>query len=152
MRVPQATFYAKSTGLEIGPYEKHSEGKPTEGRIVLRFFRMEGGSAAIRFMAEPAEGFELYLKINRIFREGGREVLIHRFAGPEGEVVTRLGVERYGNAERPGYALAVQRGEEKINVPLGAERFLFAAEFLRHLALQQSWTEEASPAATSAPA
>jgi hypothetical protein len=49
--------------------------------------------------------------------------------------------ERYGEAARPGYALMVQRGEEKINVPLSAERFLFAAEFLRHLALDQAWVE-----------
>jgi hypothetical protein len=144
MRVPQATFYAKGTGVEIGPYEKHGEGKPAEGRVVLRFFRMEGGSAAIRFLAEPAEGFELYLKINRIFQEGGRECLIHRFEAPDGEVVTRLVMERFGEAARPGYALAVQRGEEKINVPLSPERFLFAAELLRHLALSQAWVEVAS--------
>lgn len=87
----------------------------------------------------------LHLKINRVFRKGGRESLVHRFEGPEGEVLTRLGVERYGDAERPGYALAVQRGEEKINVPTSAERFLFAADFLRHLARQQSWVEAASP-------
>jgi hypothetical protein len=141
MKVPQSTFYAKGTGVEIGPYEKQSEGRPAEGRIVLRFFRMEGGAAAVRFVAEPAEGFDLYLKINRIFREGGRETLIHRFEGPDGEVLTRLAVERFGDAERPGYALTVQRGEEKINVPMSAERFLFAAEFLRHLALGQAWLE-----------
>jgi hypothetical protein len=141
MKMPQATFYAKGTGVEIGPYEKHSEGRPAEGRIVLRFFRMEGGAAAIRFIAEPAEAFDLNLKINQIFREGGREALIHRFEGTDGEVLTRLVAERYGEAERPGYALTVQRGEEKINVPLAAERFLFAAEFLRHLALHQAWVE-----------
>jgi hypothetical protein len=144
MKVPQTTFYAKSTGVEIGPYEKRGEGRPAEGRLVLRFFRMEGGAAAIRFIAEPAEAFDLHLKINRTFREGGRESLVHRFEGPEGEVLTRLVVERYGEAERPGYALAIQRGEDKINVPMSAERFLFAADFLRHLALHQSWVEVAS--------
>ncbi|MDA8165287.1 MAG: hypothetical protein M0017_09710 [Desulfobacteraceae bacterium] len=147
MKVPQATFYAKGTGVEIGPAERHAEGRPAEGRILLRFFRLEGGTAAIRFIAEPAEGFELFLKIGRVFREGGRETLIHRFEGSDGEVVTRLTVERYGEAERPGYALTVQRGEEKINVPLSGERFLFAADFLRHLALEQSWTEAVPPAA-----
>jgi hypothetical protein len=54
MRTPQVTFYAKGTGVEIGPFEKHSEGRPAEGRIVFRFFRLEGGAAAIRFIAEPA--------------------------------------------------------------------------------------------------
>jgi len=143
MKMPQATFYAKGTGVEISPFEKHGEGRPTEGRVVLRFFRLEGGSAAIRFIAEPAEAFDLHLKITHTFREGGRESLIHRFEGPEGEVLTRLMVERYGDAARPGYALAVQRGEEKVNVPMNAERFLFAAEFLRHLSLTQAWVESA---------
>jgi hypothetical protein len=36
----------------------------------------------------------------------------------------------------------VQRGEEQLNVPVQAEQFLFAAEFLRHLSLQQAWVEE----------
>lgn len=141
MKVPQTTLYAKGTGVEIGPSEKRSGGRPAEGRIALRFFRMEGSAPAIRFIAEPAEAFDLYLKIERIHREGGRDSLIHRFEGSEGEVQTRLTLERYGDEKRPGYALSVQRGEEKINVPLSAERFLFAAEFLRHLAVEQSWVE-----------
>jgi hypothetical protein len=143
VRVSQTTFYAKGTGVEIAPYEKRSEGRAAEGRIALRFFRMEGGSTAIRFIAEPAEGYDLYLKIGRVFQEGGRESLIHRFEGSEGEVKTRLCVERYGEENRPGFAFSVQRGEEKINVPVSAERFLFAAEFLRHLSTAQAWVEEA---------
>ncbi len=143
MRVAQTTFYAKGTGVEIAPHERRSEGRGAEGRIALRFFKMEGGSSSIRFIAEPAEGYELYLKIARVFREGGRESLIHRFEGSDGEVKTRLSVERYGDEGRPGYALSVQRGEEKVNVPVGAERFLYAGEFLRHLSTAQAWVEEA---------
>ncbi len=142
MKVAQTTFYAKGTGVEIAPFEKRSEGRPTEGRIALRFFKMEGGATAIRFIAETAEAFDLFLKIGRVYREGGRESLIHRFEGSEGEVKTRLTVERYGDDNRPGFALSVQRGEEKINVPVSAERFLYAAEFLRHLSLAQAWVEE----------
>jgi hypothetical protein len=36
----------------------------------------------------------------------------------------------------------VQRGEEELNVPVNADRFLYAAEFLRHLSLEQAWIEE----------
>lgn len=146
MKVPQVTVYARNAGVEIGPYEKRGEGRPMEGRIVLRFFRMEGGSAAIRFVAEPAEGFELYRKIHKVFRDGGKETLSHRFEGSAGEVVTRLTVERFARGDKAGYAFAVQRGEEEVNVPTGAERFLHAAEFLRHLSLAQAWVEEAEPA------
>ena len=145
MRVAQTTLYAKGTGVEIAPYEKRGGERPTEGRIALRFFRMEGGHPAVRFIVEPAEAFELHLKIGRIFRDGGREGLVHRFESSEGEIQTRLTIERYGDDKRPGYALAVQRGEEKINVPVSAERFLFAGEFLRHLAMTQSWVEEHAP-------
>ncbi len=150
MKIAQTTFYAKGTGVEIGPAEKRIGERPAEGRIALRFFRMEGGAPAIRFMAEPAEGYELYLKIGRIAREGGRETLIHRFEGSDGEVQTRLTMERYGDEARPGHALSVQRGEEKINVPMSVERFLFAAEFLRHLAMEQAWIEELPRGATAA--
>lgn len=141
-KAPQVTVYARSAGVEIGPYEKRSEGRPAEGRIVLRFFRMESGTASIRFVAEPAEGFELYRKMQKVFRDGGRETLKHRFEGSDGEVVTRLSVERFERGGKTGCAFAVQRGEEEINVPTGAERFLHAAEFLRHLSLAQAWVEE----------
>jgi len=142
MKVPQTTIYAKSAGVEISPYEKRGEGRPTEGRISLRFFRMKSGAAAIRFVAEPAEGFELFRRIHKIFRDGGKETLTHRFEGSEGEVSTRLSIERFERGDKAGYALSVRRGEEEINVPAGADRFLYAAEFLRHLSLVQAWTEE----------
>jgi hypothetical protein len=141
MKVSQTTIYAKSAGVEIAPHEKRSAGRPAEGRIALRFFRMESGSSAIRFVAEPAEAFELYRKIHKISREGGREALTHRFEGSEGEVVTRLTIERYEREGKPGFAFAVKRGEEEINVPVSGERFLFAGEFLRHLSLAQAWIE-----------
>ena len=141
MKVSQTTIYAKSAGVEIAPHEKRSAGRPAEGRIALRFFRMESGSSAIRFVAEPAETFELYRKIHKISQEGGREALTHRFEGSEGEIVTRLTIERYEREGKPGFAFAVKRGEEEINVPVSGERFLFAGEFLRHLSLAQAWIE-----------
>jgi hypothetical protein len=141
MKIPQTTIYARSTGLEIGPCEKRVEGRQGEGRIALRFFRLESGSPPLRFVAEPAEAFELHCKIRRIGREGGRESLNHRFEASDGEVLTRLSLERWERNGRHGYAFSLQRGEEEINVPVGIERFLFAGEFLRHLSLLQSWTE-----------
>ncbi len=141
-KIPQITIYARQAGVAITPFERRSEGRPTEGRIVLRFFRLESGSSAIRFIIEPAEAFALYGKIHKIVRDGGQESLTHAFAGPEGEVQTRLKVERWERNGKNGYALSVQRGEEQINVPVQAEQFLYAAEFLRHLSLQQAWVEE----------
>jgi hypothetical protein len=147
MKMPQTTFYARNTGLEIAPYEKRGNGRPAEGRIALRFFRLEEGKQAVRFVAEPAEGFELFRKISRIHREGGKETLNHRFEGSDGETVTRLTIERYERNGRTGCAFSVQRGADEINVPLSGDRFLFAADFLRHLALNQAWVEQATPEA-----
>lgn len=146
MRRPQTTIFAKGTGLEIAPHEKRGADRPPEGRISLRFFRLAEGSAAIRFIAEPAEAFELHRKIGKVHAEGGAENLNHRFESNEGEVHTRLTVERYESGGKVGYAFTVQRGEEKINVPVGGERFLYAAEFLRHLSLTQAWVGAAETA------
>lgn len=146
MRTPQITFYAKGTGVEVAPYERRGGDRPPEGRVSLRFFRLESGAAAIRFLAEPAEAFEIYCRIAKVFRDGGKEVLIHRFEATDGEVMTRLNIERYESGGRTGYAFGVQRGEERINVPVSGERFLYAGEFLKHLSLVQAWVGE-QPAA-----
>jgi len=145
-KIPQTTIYAKQTGVSITPCERRSEGRPTEGRIALRFFRLASGSSSIRFIAEPAEAFALHDKMQKVFRDGGQESLNHRFEGSDGEVKTRLTVERWERNGKSGFAFTVQRGEEQVNVPVPVERFLYAAEFLRHLSLQQAWIEEFEPA------
>jgi hypothetical protein len=93
-------------------------------------------------VVEPAEAYELSAKMHRVARDGGRESLSHRFEGRDGEVQTRLTVERWERNGKSGCALAVQRGEEELNVPVSLDRFLHAAEFLHHLSLQQAWVEE----------
>lgn len=141
-KIQQITIYAKQSGVEIAPYERRSESRPAEGRISLRFFRLESGGNAIRFITEPAEAFDLHGKMHKVYQGGGKESLNHRFEGREGEVQTRLTVERWERNGKCGYAFSVRRGEEELNVPVNADRFLHAAEFLRHLSLQQAWVEE----------
>jgi hypothetical protein len=146
-KIPQITIYARQAGVAITPHERRSADRPAEGRILLRFFRLETGSSAIRFILEPAEAFALYSKIHKIVRDGGQESLNHTFTGPEGEIQTRLKIECWTRNNKNGYAIAVQRGEEQLNVPVQLEQFLYAAEFLRHLSLRQAWVEEPEPAA-----
>ena len=141
MKTPQITIYAKSAGLEIAPYEKRSDGKPKEGRIALRFFTMGDSPRQIRFVVEPAEGYELSRKIGAVAGAKGKEHLTHRFEGGEGETVTKLSVESFERNGRTGYAFSVQRGTESMNVPVSLDQFLYAAEFLRHLSLVQAWVE-----------
>lgn len=146
-KIPQITMYAKQTGVSIIPFDRRSEGRGAEGRVTLRFFRLTSGSSSIRFIVEPAEAFALHNMMQQVFRDGGQLSLMHSFEGSDGEVKTRLTVERWQRNDRQGFAFAIQRGEEQLNVPVPAERFLYAAEFLRHLSLQQAWVEELETAA-----
>ena len=74
---------------EITPYEKRPEGKASEGRILLRFFKIASGALQLRFVAEPWEGFELSRMINKVFHEGGKETLTHKFEAGDGEIVSK---------------------------------------------------------------
>jgi hypothetical protein len=141
MKRQQCVIYSKNTGVEIGPGEKRPEGRPAEGRVVLRFFRLEEGAPAIRFMVEPWECFDLSRKMGAVQQNGGREKLTHKFDGSDGEVVTTLTVERWERNGKSGCAISVQRDKDAINVPVDDGRFLFAGEFLRHLSTAQSWAD-----------
>jgi hypothetical protein len=142
MRIPRFTVYAKESGMEISGCEKKQQGKPDEGRIALRFFRLTSGSPhQIRFVIEPSEAFDLYRKINAVQLEAGKETLTHKFDAGSGETVTKFSVECYQRNGKKGYAFSIQRGEENINVAAPLSQFLFAAEFLKHLSLAQSWVE-----------
>ncbi len=145
MKIPQVTLYSKNAGVEITPFEKRAAGKPAEGRIALRFFRLEGKAQPLRFIVNPSEGFELSRIINRICEAGGKEILTHKYDSSEGETITKLAVERYDRNNRQGYALSIQRGDENVNVSTTASQFLYAAEFLRHLSLSQAWVETPIP-------
>jgi hypothetical protein len=141
--MPKLTIYAKESGVEITPCEKKQQGKPDEGRIALRFFKLAAGSHQIRFVIEPWEAFELQRFINAVQAEGGKESLTHKFDAGAGETVTKLNVECYQRNGKKGYAFSVQRGEESINVAAPLGEFLFAAEFLKGLSVAQSWVEQA---------
>jgi hypothetical protein len=83
-KIPQITIYARQAGLAITPHERRSE-----GRILLRFFRLESGSGAIRFILEPFEAFVLFANIHKIVKGGGQGSLKHSFAGPVGTISVR---------------------------------------------------------------
>jgi hypothetical protein len=143
MRIPKFTVYAKESGVEIAAAEKKQQGKPDEGRVALRFFKLASGAHQIRFLAEPWEAFDLQRRMLLVQAGGGKETLTHKFDSGDGETVTRLSVECYERNGKKGYAFSVQRGEESINVAAPLAEFLFAAEFLRKLSVAQSWTEQA---------
>ena len=108
MKKQQFVIYSKSTGVEIGPGEKRADGRPAEGRVVLRFFKLEEGAAAIRFLVEPWEAFDLSRKINQVYRDGGKEKLTHKFQGSDGEVITVLAIEKWERNGKSGCAKSLR--------------------------------------------
>lgn len=145
MRIPKLTIFAKETGVEIAPSEKKQNGRPEEGRVAFRFFRLAAGRQHIRFVAEPCEAFEISRKIAQVEASGGKETFTHRYESTDGETITKLSVECYERHGRKGYAFSIQRGEESINVAAPQGEFLFAAEFLKQLSVAQSWVSWVEP-------
>ena len=149
MRHQQCTIYAKNAGVEIAPYEKRHEGYGREGRISLRFFSMEDSGHQIRFVAQPGEGYALYRMINKVYQDGGKESLTHKYEGSAGETITKLSVEKYERNGKPGYAILVQRGSDNINIATCLADFLYAGEFLKHLSLTEAWVDQTGRGRTS---
>lgn len=145
-------LYSAKSGLEITPEIRVNSGKgQSEGRVQLRFFLLKAPGAAdgkvtqIKFLLEPFEAYDLSLRMLRVFAEGGKTKLVHKFGSGENEMITSLIIEKWGRDGKGGLGLAVGRGESFISVPVNADsipRFLFAAEFLRSMSVRQSWFDK----------
>ena len=150
-------IYSQSTGVEIRAAVKSGEGNGQvmehSGRVQLRFFKLTPKTkpdelTQIRFLCEPDEAYELALKIGQVGSAAApckEKLNPHKFSAGEqgGETVTTLAVERWERNGKSGYALTVGRGKEFLSVPVPLAKFLFAGEFLRVLATEQSWVERA---------
>jgi hypothetical protein len=146
-------IFSQTTGVEIRETVKSSEeeGRLVEraGRVQLRFFKLTPKRSAeevtqIRFICEPDEAFALALLISRVAASDDpckEKLAPHKFTANGEETVTTLAVERWERGGKGGYALTVGRGKDFISVPLPLTKFLFAAEFLRSLAIEQCWLE-----------
>jgi len=150
-------IFSQSTGVEIREaFKSHEEGgvvTERAGRVQLRFFKLTPKTkpdevTQIRFICEPDEAFNLALMIGQAAASSvpcKEKLAPHKFAGSEqaAETVTTLSVEKWERGGKSGYALTVGRGKEFISVPVPLTKFLFAGEFLRTLAVEQSWVERA---------
>jgi len=148
-------IFSQSTGVEIREAVKahEEEGRVTErsGRVQLRFFKLTPKTrpdevTQIRFICEPDEAFGLALMIGQVAVSSApckEKLSPHKFAGGEqgAETVTTLSVEKWERGGKSGYALTVGRGKEFISVPVLLTKFLFAAEFVKSLAVEQCWVE-----------
>ena len=146
------SLYSLRSGLEITPEIKVNGAKGTsEGRVQLRFFLLQAPGAAggkatqIKFLLEPWESFDLALRMEKIFRAGGKEKITHKFTPPgQPEMITSVTVEKWQRGDKSGLGLAAGRGDSFISVPVGndsASRYLYAAEFLRFLSTKQGWID-----------
>lgn len=150
-------IFSQATGVEIRDAVKSHEenGLVVEraGRIQLRFFKLTPKTKAddvtqIRFICEPDEAFALSLMIGQVANSSvpcKEKLSPHKFNhGEGGETVTTVSAEKWERGGKSGYALTIGRGKEFISVAAPLTKFLFAAEFLRAFATEQSWVERSA--------
>lgn len=143
------TMYAKNTGMEIKVTSKVSEEKADgksatgkEGRIALRFFTFgNGDSQSLKFILNPLEAYGLYLSSAELVKKGGKQTLIHKFQGEEGEVTSRLTIEKWEKEGKSGFAYSLKRGDASaVNVPMDMVSFLYMGELMKALSVEQAWS------------
>src|ERR1039457_5577721 len=90
------TLYSLKTGLDIIAETKENESKNLRtGMVQLRFFHLQsptdGKITQIKFNLDPWEAYDMYLKINKVWKEGGKEKITHKFKnGKQEEVITSV--------------------------------------------------------------
>ena len=126
-----------------------------EGRVSLRFFISDNSREVARFVADPMEAYDLYLKINKVARSTGacrEQSLPHKAMKDDGgrrtEMITSVAVEKWMRDGRTGYAISghrtIQGRSNTFNVPItDVARLLHLGEFMRFLSCSQCW--EAMP-------
>ncbi len=139
------TVYAKNAGMEIRTASKVSTEESAtgkEGRIALRFFTFgNGDSQSLKFILNPLEAYSMYLFTAEIAKKGGKQTLTHKFKGEEGEVTSRLTLEKWEKESKSGYAYALKRGDSNaVNVAMDMASFLYVGELLKALSLEQAWS------------
>lgn len=143
--------FSQKSGLEISAEMKETrEGNRVErtGRVQLRFFLLqsptEGKTTQLKFICEPFEAYDLFLKIKKLAHAPGKEKLTHRFKNGEEEIVTTVAVEHWQRGDKSGFGFSAGRGNDFISVPISHDqgaRFFYAGEFLRFLSFEQQWHE-----------
>jgi len=146
------TIYSQKTGLDIAAEAKENESKSQrEGIVQFRFFNLQsptdGKTTQIKFNCEPWEAYDLSLRMQKVFLEGGKEKITHKFKSPKSgeEIVTNLIVEKWERNGKSGLGISVGRGEDFISVPISMDnvsRFLHAARFLEYLSTSQQWVDK----------
>lgn len=143
------TLYSQKTGLDITAEMKENEKKNVRtGMVQLRFFHLqaptEGKTTQIKFNLEPWEAYDLFLRINKVFRDGGKEKITHKFKTGDTEIVTNVAVEKWERNGKSGLGIAAGRDKDFISVPINqdnASRFLYVGEFLKFLSTRQQFVD-----------
>ena len=143
------TLYSQKSGLDIAGVVKEIEKKNIRtGMVQLRFFLLqppaEGKITQIKFNLEPWEAYDLYLRITKVYRDGGKEKITHKFTIGDTEISTSVTVEKWERNGKSGLGIAAGRDKDFISVPISqdtASRFLYVGEFLKFLSTRQQFVE-----------
>jgi hypothetical protein len=149
------TIYSRSAGSEIAQGVEVSEWEKRKdkvlGRVSLRFFISDNSREVVRFVADPMEAYDLYLKINKVARSTGacrEQSLTHKAikddSGRKSEMITSVAVEKWMRNGRTGYAISghrtIQGRSNTFDVSItDVARLLHLGEFMRFLSCSQCW-------------
>ena len=146
------TLYSKKSGVEVITITREKvEGKAERkyrtkyGAIRMRFFEKKRGGKRVRVILSPKEVHKLSRIIKGIVKQKQPvrvRALYHEYKNHTSIIFVEYWKSKDGKKE--GYALLLQRengnGDKvEINVPVSVDEFIYLADFLHHLALEQSW-------------
>ena len=143
----KTTVYASKTGVEFTPVsvEKGRNGKKIEmGRVKVRAFKMEEDAQPVYVFLTPQEAHKLsrYLSnLTKLSEAKKLKPIIHKTEKEGKESISTVEVEKWisKDGKKSGYAIIVSRDKESVNIPIDRDTLLYLADFLKALAIEQSW-------------
>jgi len=132
-------------GLEVTEAEKplQEEYKTAEGRVCMRFFNTtQAKDTQIRYMMEPSEAFEIYVRISRVARAVAahqEKLPPHKFTRDGQDTLTSILVEKWVNNGKSGYSISVSRAGKGHSVSLKEADLLYLGEILKQLSVSASF-------------
>lgn len=145
----KVTIYASKTGVEFSPVtasKKKDRREVKMGRVKVRAFKMEKDAQPVYVFLNPQETHKLgrYLEgLTKLSETKKLKPIIHKTEREGKESVATIEVERWVSKDRKksGYAVIVNRDNKSVNVPVDRDTLLYLADFLKALAIEQSWEQ-----------
>ena len=145
----KVTIYASKTGVEFSPVtaSKKKDGREVKmGRVKVRAFKMEKDAQPVYVFLSPQETHKLgrYLEgLVKVSEVKKFKPTVHKTEKEGKETISTIEVEKWvsKDGKKSGYAIIVSRDKSSVNVPVDKDTLLYLADFLKALAIEQSWEQ-----------